>query len=255
MNDPQSDSPPSPDDGKTSTPATRGGRRQLSLSRRIAYALGSPLLAGFARLLWATYRIERVIGEDHVAEMINKQQAYVPCYWHRDILVCLMSIRGWIQRGFSTGIIISPSLDGEVPARIAHAWGAEVIRGSAKRTGAMAMRDMRQAMKRGVSIATAADGPVGPALYFKPGVLMSSRIGQAPLVPMGCAASKVWEFSTWDRSRLPKPFARLVIAIGEPVEVPARASAEELETCRRQMENAVNSLCERSKDALANRTT
>ncbi len=233
-------------DGRRDT--TRG--RQLTFGRRIVYAIGGPLLAGLARLLWSTYRVEAVIGAEHVETVTTDERPYVPCYWHRDILVCLMTLKGWIARGFKAGIIISPSVDGEVPARIARAWGAEVVRGSAKRTGALAMRDLHQVMKRGVSIVTAADGPVGPAYYFKSGVIMTSRIGSAPMLPIGCAASSAWHFNTWDNFMVPKPFARLVVAVGEPVEVPARADADTLEALRITMEDAVNSLSDVSKQRL-----
>lgn len=243
-----------PDSGKAGPPPegpieNTGGRR-MTPARRLVYAVGGPLLAGLVRLLWWTCRVDRVIGKEFAEAAIADDRAYVPCYWHRDILVCLMTLRGWIRRGFKAAIIISPSVDGEVPARIARAWGAEVVRGSAKRTGALAMRDMHQVMKRGVSIVTAADGPVGPPYYFKSGVLMTSRIGSAPMLPMGCAASSAWQFNTWDDFMVPKPFSRIVIAIGEPVEVPARASTEELEALRVALQNAVTSLSEVSKKAL-----
>lgn len=228
---------------------TTGGRRLTPL-RRFSYALATPLLTGIVSLLWKTYRIEHTIGADVVEQVLANERAYVPCYWHRDILVCLLTIRGWIRRGFRAAIIISPSVDGEVPSKIAHSWGAEVIRGSAKRTGALAMRDMHQVMKRGVSIITAADGPVGPAYYFKSGVILSSRIGSAPMLPLACAASAAWTFDTWDHFTLPKPFARIVVAVGEPVPVPPRATTEELELLRMRMQNAVNSLAEESKNAL-----
>ena len=53
-------------------------------------------------------------------------------------------MREWIRRGFKACFLISGSVDGEVPERIARSWGAEVIRGSASRTGALAMRDMHE---------------------------------------------------------------------------------------------------------------
>ena len=43
--------------------------------------------------------------------------------------------------------------------------GAEVIRGSAKRTGTLVLRDARAMMKRGVSVVTTPDGPVAPVRW------------------------------------------------------------------------------------------
>ena len=225
--------------------------RRLTLARRLLYVFGTPILAGIVRLLWSTCRVQKILGETIAESAIADDRAYVPCYWHRDIFSCLMTIRGWIQRGFRAGVIISPSVDGDVPAKIARSWGAEVIRGSAARTGALAMRDMHKLMKRGVSIVTAADGPVGPAFYFKGGILLTARIGSAALLPMASAASRFWQFSTWDQFVLPKPFARIVVAIGEPMEVPRRASAEEQESLRQQMQQTLDKLVEEAKQELA----
>lgn len=224
--------------------------RQPGIGRRLLYAVATPVLIVVVRTLWASCRVHALVGEEHVEQLKAAGKASVPCYWHRDIFVCLMTIRRWIQRGFSAGIIISPSVDGDVPARIAERWGAEVIRGSAKRTGALAMRDMHATMKRGVSIVTAADGPVGPARYFKSGILLAARVGLAPLLPIGCAATRAWRFDTWDRFMLPKPFAKIAIIVGEPMQVPARAGAEEQEAFRATMEATLDELHETARRAL-----
>lgn len=224
--------------------------RQMSPARKIAYAIGKPLAKALIALLWSTYRVRVIAGEIVVDEVIAARRAYVPCYWHRDILVCLMLLKDWVRRGFNAGIIISASVDGEVPSSIARGWGVKVIRGSATRTGALAMRDMHGVMKSGTSIITAADGPVGPAYFFKPGVLLTSRIGNAPMLPIGCAADRAWYLRRWDDFMIPKPFARIAIAVGEPHAVPAGTSKEGLEAERETMQNAVNQLVQRSKEAL-----
>lgn len=229
-----------------------GSGRKMTLGRKLTYAVGKPILRAVVRLLWATCRVQPLQGQEHVDALIQSGRAHVPCYWHRDILICLMTMRGWISQGFKAGVIISASVDGEVPASIARSWGATVIRGSATRTGALAMREMHQAMKSGTSIISAADGPVGPAYYFKPGVILTSRIGSAPLLPIGCAADRAWHLKRWDDFMIPKPFSRIMVTIGAPHALPRVASKEDLETARQAMENAVNELVDRSKAWLAN---
>ncbi len=230
-------------------------RRRMSTGRRIAYAVGMPLLRSIIALLNATYRIEKVSGAD-IAERIlaDTDRAYVPCYWHSQQLVLITIIRRWIRQGFKACFIISASVDGEVPARLAKKFGAEVIRGSAANTGALVLRDAQQAMKRGVSIVTTPDGPLGPVFEFKAGTVLMARVGHAPMVPMGYAADRAWVLKTWDRFVIPKPFARVAVAIGEPVEVPRGASAEVLEKLRLKMEDAINELIQDSKSAVVRAT-
>ncbi len=185
--------------------------------------------------------------------LADSGQVYAPCYWHQNHILCSGLIRQWIRRGFRACFLISSSVDGDVPERIARSWGAEVIRGSANQTGALVLRDMQQVMKRGVSIITTADGPNGPKNEFKVGAVLMARIGGAPMVPLACAADRAWYLNRWDDFMIPKPFARVVLAIGEPITVPAGTSIGDLEEYRVQMQDATNSLLRQSNDILRQR--
>lgn len=247
------ETPKGPDTSDVEARRNPKSGRQMTPARRLAYAVATPILRLMVGLLWWSCRIQTIQGSEFVEKAVARNAACVPCYWHRDILVCLLTIRTWIDRGFKAGVIISASVDGEVPSRIAQSWGAVVIRGSASRTGALAMRDMHQVMKDGTSIISAADGPVGPAYYFKPGVVLTSRIGSAPLLPIGCAADRAWYLNRWDDFMIPKPFANIAVAVGEPYSLPKGATKDDLEAARVAMQNAVNDLVERSKLALASK--
>lgn len=229
-------------------------RRQMSPGRRLYYFLGLPLLRGVFALLTSTYRVHAVIGQD-IAEKVlaDKAKVYSPCYWHQHHVLCSRLMRDWIRRGFRACFLVSASVDGEVPARIARSWGAEVIRGSANQTGALALRDMQQMLKNGVSIVTTADGPNGPKYEFKPGAVLMARIGGSPLVPLACAADRAWYLDRWDEFMIPKPFARIVLAIGEPVDVPRNAPVDDLEQYRLRMEQETLRLMQESKSLLEQR--
>ena len=230
--------------------ASASGRR-LSFGRRLYYFLGLPLLRGIARLLWWSYRIDTFIGKDIADRVIRDDNVYAPCYWHQHTVLGLALMRAWIKEGFNAGFIISASVDGDVPARIAEAWGAKVIRGSAARTGALAMRDIHGVMKQGVSIVSAADGPRGPQYEFKPGVVLMSRIGAAPMISIGCAASRGLYLDRWDNFVIPLPFSRVAFAIGEPHAVPAGTSMEEMEEHRADMQREIISLTKQAEQALS----
>lgn len=229
-------------------------RRRLSTGRRLGYAVGLPILKALIRLLNATYRTRIVRGEAVVETMLAPGGVYVPCYWHQQHIVCAWFIRGWIKRGFRACWIVSASVDGEVPARIARSWGAEVIRGSAANTGALVLRDAQKMMKDGISIVATSDGPLGPAFEFKSGTVLMARVGGAPMVPIACAADRAWYLDTWDHFMIPKPFARVAIAIGEPVDVPRGASKEELENLREAMQAAIEAMVQESKAAVVDAT-
>jgi len=226
----------------------------MSALRRLYYFLGLPLLRGLIRLLTATYRVEGVIGAKHIEPFIGSDRICAPCYWHQHHIIGSTLIRGWVKRGFKACFLVSGSVDGEVPERIARAWGAEVIRGSANQSGALALRDMQRMMKKGYSIVTTADGPRGPQYEFKMGAILMARIAGVPIIPIGVAADRAWYLDRWDRFMVPKPFARIALAVGEPCPIPADAPLDGLEPYREAVQAAVMSLMADSEALLSGST-
>lgn len=223
----------------------------MTPGRRFAFAIGIPLLKGLLFLLYSTYRIDKIRGRDVEDRVLGyRGRVYAPCFWHQQMIVCGRVLRGWTRRGFTACYIISASVDGEIAARVARSWGAEVIRGSATSAGALVLRDAHEMMKRGVSMATAPDGPLGPRFQFNPGTILIARIGRAPLVPIACAADRAWYLRSWDRFMIPKPFARIALAIGDPVEVPPQLSREELDRFRARMQASIDALVAECRERL-----
>jgi len=225
-------------------------RRRLTPLRRLYYFLGLPLLRGLIRILTWSYRFERVIGANHIEPFIGDEAVCAPAYWHQHHVIGSTLIRSWIRRGFRACFLVSGSVDGDVPERVARAWGAEVIRGSANQSGALALRDQQRMMKNGYSIVTTADGPRGPKYEFKAGTILMARIAGIPIVPIGCAAERAWYLNRWDDFMIPKPFSRIVIAVGEPIPVPRSIALDDLEPVRERVQEAVMSLMRDSEHAL-----
>ena len=222
----------------------------MGSARRLYYFLGLPILRGVIRLLTATYRTEQVIGAETIRPFMADRTLCAPCYWHQHHILGSTLIRSWVQQGFKACFLVSGSVDGDVPERIAKAWGAEVIRGSANQSGALALRDMQGMMKAGYSIVTTADGPRGPKYEFKMGAILMAKIAGVPIIPIGCAADRAWYLKRWDNFMIPKPFARVVIAIGNPYFIPKDAPLDGLEPHRKAVQEAVMSRMRDSELAL-----
>jgi len=223
---------------------------ELPLKYRLQHMLLGPLLRLLFTIIWSTCRV-RVEGEANVDRLVGTNKPFIPCYWHQHHFFCSWYMRRLIQRGLKIGFLISPSRDGEMPAKMARAWGGIVIRGSTTRTGAQTLRDMYNiVVKDGVSPVTTSDGPQGPIHVFKIGDILLSQFTQAPLLPLAYAANRAWQLNSWDKFLIPKPFAKVVITIGEPVTIKKGLLAEDLEPLRLQMENALKSLTEKSQHQL-----
>ena len=103
-------------------------------------------------------------------------------------------------------------------------------------------------MRAGSSTATAPDGPRGPAHVVQPGTVMLAKLAGAPIVPLAYAASRCWRVRAWDRLVVPKPFARAVVTVGAPIEVPAGTPNDGLAEISAELERSLNELVEQAEE-------
>jgi lysophospholipid acyltransferase (LPLAT)-like uncharacterized protein len=215
-------------------------RRRMSAGRRLWYGFLVMIARAGIRLLWSTCKVEKVIGAEQVDALLAGGKPIIPCYWHSMQLFCAKYMLQLRDRGLHVGFLISPSVSGEAAAMLARSWKAEVVRGSPTRTGGQALRDMYLIVNRdGVSPVITVDGPKGPAEVVKNGAVLLARLTRAPMVPMAYAAAPSWRLRTWDRFLLPRPFSRIVLAVGEPLEVPAGTAIDDLEPLRAELERRI----------------
>lgn len=182
--------------------------RQLKFNAAILAA------SAFVWLLRMTCRIEIVAGKENVDAALARG-VVISCTWHQQITSSGLFVRSLVPRGIKAGFLTSPSRDGEFTTRIARQHGAHVMRGSSSRTGGEALKAMIEGTRQGISPMIYPDGPRGPAGVFQPGVAILSQRTGTPVMPVGTAASRYWQFDAWDQNRVPKPFARITIAAGD----------------------------------------
>lgn len=219
--------------------------RKMTAKRKLGYLLLKPVLLLVVNFIWMSCRV-KIIGQQNMDTVISKGEPVIPCYWHQQHLFCAWYMLQQIKRGMNVGFLVSPSVDGEIPAKIVASRGARVIRGSSTRTGAQALRDMYQIIARdGVSPVTTSDGPTGPIFKFKPGAVMLSQMTKAPMLPIACAAKNAWYLGSWDQFMIPKPFTRVVVAVGELVNVDK--TEKDLLPVQEQMEVAINGMMEEAR--------
>lgn len=225
--------------------------RTMTWKRKLGYAIIRPIVKLFLTTFWWTCRVEKIIGDEYAQKLIDQGNPIIPCYWHQMHIFGSWYMRKLQKRGLKIGFLISPSVDGEIPAKIVESWGAVAIRGSSNRTGAKALKDMYNTiMKDKVSPVTTSDGPTGPIHKFKQGAVMLAQLTQSPMLPIAFAANRYWELKTWDKFIIPKPFSRIVIAVGKPHSIEKKSSAELLEEERVKMETDMNNLIETAKAEL-----
>ena len=101
---------------------------------------------------------------------------------------------------------------------------------------------MVEAYQAGYDLIIVPDGPRGPRYQAKPGVLQLARATGAPVYPVTYGAAWKTTVGSWDRLLIPFPFSRIVYIAGQPIHVPVDASAELMETKRRELEGRLRQI-------------
>lgn len=210
-------------------------RRRDSRGQRLGRALLAPLLAGLLRVLAATWRVER-IGEDPFEEHVKSP--LLGALWHEDVLAS-----AGLFRDSGAVVPVSRSRDGEnITAVMRHLGLGDPPRGSSSRGGSVALRSVVRALRADGIVALLVDGPRGPRREAKPGIVAAARLSGVPIRPIAVVARPRIRFGSWDRTQLPLPFARVVLAFGTGLPVPRECSGHEQETLRAELARRLASL-------------
>ena len=206
---------------------SRGRRAKAALIAAVA----SPAIAAICSTLRWT-----VEGAEHWERFMRLERQPIIAFWHGRILAGLHYFRG---RGIV--VMTSQNFDGEWIARIIHRFGFGTARGSTSRGAARALVQLRQDLRAGRPVALTIDGPRGPARVAQPGAVWLAGATGHPILPFHIEASDSWTLRSWDRTQIPKPFATVAIAIGEPMTVAGTAD-DVVEAARVALEEVLRRL-------------
>lgn len=152
------------------------------------------------------------------AERLKTDQRYILGFWHGKQFVPSLY---YPSKNKPVAALVSASKDGQIMSTFLHCLGFQTVRGSSNRKAVSSLVMLIRAAKAGSCVAVTPDGPRGPIYTAKPGVaFLSTKTGLA-FVPFGSAVSRKWVIDSWDRYEIPKPFARCVFYIGEPIKLEA----------------------------------
>jgi lysophospholipid acyltransferase (LPLAT)-like uncharacterized protein len=157
-------------------------------------------------------------------------------FWHEYILF------PFSQRGHcNLAMLLSRHRDAEVLSRAARHMGFEIVRGSTRRGGVAAIRELLR-KSRHMHLAITPDGPLGPRRRMAPGpVYLASKLGM-PLTLLGFGYDRPWRVTTWDRFAVPRPGSRARCVPSPPIHVPPNLDREGLEHFRERLERVLNRL-------------
>lgn len=188
-----------------------------------------------------TYRwIEHDAENRLIAAKQNPAGSYLLAFWHQHVFAAILS-----QTGYSFAALASRSASGRVIGAVLDRLGYRTVYGSADRDGKekggmRALIELSRCLQEGRPVGLAVDGSIGPRNEVKPGIVLLSGKQHATILPLGLAASRNWYLKTWDRTEIPKPWARIHVCYGEPIAVPGKLAKDEIQNWQNKVAASIN---------------
>jgi lysophospholipid acyltransferase (LPLAT)-like uncharacterized protein len=187
--------------------------------QRFLLAVLPPVAAALLRLLCATLRFEEADEPGARPADSFPADAEVYVFWHRALLLA-----AYRYRNLGIRILISPSFDGELIARVVERLGFVPVRGSSSRGGATGLIALIRARQTGYKVAITADGPRGPVYVAKPGAAAAAQRSGSTASCFHLHSDSAWLLRSWDRFIIPKPFSRVRVSWLAPTALPESLS-------------------------------
>lgn len=165
-------------------------------------------------LYFLTLRV-RYEGKERTISLLKESSlGYVFIMWHDSLLVALFL--SWLTRFQPMHVLISNSRDGDLPSAVLSHYSRLYPLRVKHLARAQAIRSACDLLEERRSIFITPDGPRGPRRQMKSGVLYACESTGAQAIPICVAMSRCIQLSSWDRFRIPLPFSRVMISLGEP---------------------------------------
>lgn len=194
------------------------------------------LLNAYGELILRTCRI-RLLVDPEVDRLVREQHLpVIYALWHCHVFFMPM-LRRYERR--SVAVLLSSHRDARIVGVAARLRGVHLVEGSSTRGGMQAYRQLLRCLQQGQSVVITPDGPRGPARSVKSGLIQLARQSGHVVVPVSLACSSQRQLRSWDRSIVPLPFARHVLALGAPRCCSPEADFEEQ---RQQLKAALDDL-------------
>ena len=179
---------------------------------KILFFIEKHIIAIFLLLLGFTFRYK----------LLSPQPKGIVIYafWHRNMIPLL-----FLRKFEKIVILISSSKDGELIAGPAKVLGYQPVRGSSRRGGTKAVKEIIKLSKQ-YSMGVTPDGPKGPKEKIKDGLLYIAYFTHLPIIPVAVDIQREIVFNTWDKFRLPKLFTKINVSYGEPIYIKSKDEIE-----------------------------
>jgi len=240
---------------KTIKQHTRRVRKKLSKPAVKLAALGLAwIYKAYMGLVWHTSRVE-AYGMARAAEAMQRHHNIVVALWHDNVVLaprCCKVLR--------PTTLASRSDIGEVITAVLERQDYHVFRGGSSKGKSRRTPVLRQLTEylnkhEDVVMAVTVDGSTGPARVMKPGAIALASDTDSPLFSIHIACRPAIKAPSWDRTRFPLPFGKIVIIMEGPLHCDkASMDGDTFRHLREQGQLLLDDTAKRAEQALSDQT-
>lgn len=209
------------------------------------HALMREMIVWYIRLVRWTSRFE-VEGTGERDALHAAGQPFVIALWHNRIA---MMPYAWIEETRNLAVLASAHRDGRLVSGGLGRFGISAISVDSRGHASTATRQVIRRLQEGKSIGITPDGPRGPRMRVREGLVHIAVIAGVPIVPVTYSTSRRIVLNSWDRFVLPLPFSRIVCRWGAPIAAPDRRDEAAQKAMRARVERELTALtdaCDRA---------
>jgi len=220
---------------------------------RLAAAGLAWVYRGYMSIVWYTSRVESY-GMARAVNAVKRHRNVVFALWHDNVVLAPRCYR--VLRPTT---LASRSDIGEVITAILEMQRYHVFRGGSSRGKSRRIPVLHQLtnhikQRQEVLLALAVDGSTGPARVLKPGIIALSFDTGAPIFATHIACKPAIKLPSWDRTRVPLPFGRIVMILEGPIICDSnQIDADEFRRLREQVQLLLDDTAHRAEHCLKTR--
>ncbi len=146
------------------------------------------------------------------ADVMQRHDAII-IFWHNRMAIAPALLAKY-TKAFHFTALISASKDGEILTQIVRSYkNGQTIRVPHLNRYQVLQKIIQHVKEKESILVMTPDGPRGPRYKVKPGIAITAKETGAHVVVFNWTADRYWEFHSWDRLRLPKPFAKITASL------------------------------------------
>ncbi|MCE3006544.1 MAG: lysophospholipid acyltransferase family protein [Alphaproteobacteria bacterium] len=192
------------------------------------------IISLWLRVVYLTSRKTKIIAPAAEAAMRGEEPG-IFCFWHgRMILHPFIKPPGRAMR-----VLISHHRDGALITAVMRFFDIGTVRGSSRKGGDQALRELFTVLANGDNISITPDGPKGPAYIAQHGAAYAAQKTGLKVIPLCFSSSRARRFKSWDKFLLPRLFGHVVFVVGQPLSF---APEEPIETASERLTQAMNAV-------------